>query len=171
MKHTNVHKLALAGIFCAIAVVGSLFSFPMFGSKCAPIQHMVNILCAVLLGPWYGIAVAFAASLIRNLTGLGSLMAFPGSMFGALLCGLVYAKTKNLIATLVGEVFGTSILGGLCAYPVAICLMGKSAGDIAFYAYIVPFLISTAVGAVIAGVLVYSLQHSGALRSMQSSLS
>ena len=48
---------------------------------------------------------------------------------------------------------------------------GKSAGDIAFYAYIVPFLISTAVGAVIAGVLVYSLQHSGALRSMQSSLS
>ena len=34
-----------------------------------------------------------------------------------------------------------------------------------------PFLISTAVGAVIAGVLVYSLQHSGALRSMQSSLS
>ena len=72
---------------------------------------------------------------------------------------------------MVGEVFGTSILGGLCAYPVAICLMGKSAGDIAFYAYIVPFLISTAVGAVIAGVLVYSLQHSGALRSMQSSLS
>lgn len=115
--------------------------------------------------------VAFVASLLRNILGLGSLMAFPGSMFGALLCGLVYAKTKNLIATLVGEVFGTSILGGLCAYPVAICLMGKSAGDIAFYAYIVPFLISTAVGAVIAGVLVYSLQHSGALRSMQSRLS
>ena len=171
MKHTNVHKLALAGIFCAIAVVGSLFSFPMFGSKCAPIQHMVNILCAVLLGPWYGIAVAFVASLIRNLTGLGSLMAFPGSMFGALLCGLVYAKTKNIFATMVGEVFGTSILGGLCAYPVAIFLMGKSAGDIAFYAYIVPFLISTAVGSIIAGVLVYSLQRSGALRSMQNSLS
>ena len=45
------------------------------------------------------------------------------------------------------------------------------AGDIAFYAYIVPFLISTAVGSIIAGVLVYSLQRSGALRSMQSSLS
>ena len=98
-------------------------------------------------------------------------MAFPGSMFGALLCGLVYHKTKNILAPMVGEVFGTSILGGLCAYPVAICLMGKSAGDIAFYAYIVPFLISTAVGAVIAGVLVYSLQLSGVLRSMQSSLS
>ena len=98
-------------------------------------------------------------------------MAFPGSMFGALLCGLVYHKTKNILATMVGEVFGTSVLGGLCAYPVAIFLMGKSAGDIAFYAYIVPFLISTAVGSIIAGVLVYSLQRSGALHSMQKSLS
>ena len=148
MKKFSVKKLALAGMFCALCVVGSVFSFPMFGSKCAPVQHMVNVLCAVLLGPWWGVGVAFVASLLRNILGLGSLMAFPGSMFGALLCGLVYAKTKNLIATLVGEVFGTSILGGLCAYPVAICLMGKSAGDIAFYAYIVPFLISTAVGAV-----------------------
>ena len=51
---------------------------------------MVNILCAVLLGPGYGLGAAFAAALIRNLLGLGSLMAFPGSMFGALICGLVY---------------------------------------------------------------------------------
>ena len=152
MKKVSAKKLALAGMFCALCVVGSVFSFPMFGSKCAPVQHMVNVLCAVLLG-------------------LGSLMAFPGSMFGALLCGLVYHKTKNILATVVGEVFGTSILGGLCAYPVAIFLMGKSAGDIAFYAYIVPFLISTGVGAVIAGILVFSLQRSGVLRSMQSSLS
>ena len=111
------------------------------------------------------------ASLLRNLLGLGSLMAFPGSMFGALLCGLVFHKTKKLLPTLVGEVFGTSILGGLCAYPVAILLMGKSAGDIAFYAYIVPFLVSTAGGAVIAGVLLAALSRAGALRAMQASLS
>ena len=154
MKKLSVKKLALAGMLCALCVVGSVFSFPMFGSKCAPIQHMVNVTCAVLLGPWWGVGVAFVASLLRNLLGLGSLMAFPGSMFGALLCGLVYHKTKNILATMVGEVFGTSILGGLCAWPVAIFLMGKSAGDIAFYAYIVPFLISTGVGAVIAGILV-----------------
>ena len=167
MKNLSVKKLALAGMFCALAVVGSVFSFPIFGSKCAPVQHMVNILCAVLLGPYYGVGVA---SLLRNLLGLGSLMAFPGSMFGALLCGLTYHKAKQLLPTLVAEVFGTSILGGLCAYPVAILLMGKSAGDIAFYAYIIPFLVSTAGGAVIAGVLLFSLQRSGALRSMQASL-
>ena len=171
MKNLSVKKLALAGMLCALAVVGSVFSFPIFGSKCAPVQHMVNILCAVLLGPYWGLGVAFVASLLRNLLGLGSLMAFPGSMFGALLCGVVYHKTQKLLPTLVGEVFGTSILGGLCAYPVAILLMGKSAGDIAFYAYIVPFLVSTAGGAVIAGVLLAALQHSGALHSMQTSLS
>ena len=165
MKNLSVKKLALAGMFCALAVVGSVFSFPIFGSKCAPVQHMVNILCAVFLGPWYGVGVAFVASLLRNLLGLGSLMAFPGSMFGALLCGLTYHKAKQLLPTLVAEVFGTSILGGLCAYPVAILLMGKSAGDIAFYAYIIPFLVSTAGGAVIAGVLLFSLQRSGALHS------
>jgi len=170
MTKTNTKKLAVAGIFCAVAVVGSLFSFPVFGSKCSPVQHMVNILCAVLLGPGYGLAAAFAAALIRNLLGLGSLMAFPGSMFGALVCGVVYSKTKNILGTLIGEVFGTAILGGLCAYPVAIFLMGQSAADIAYYAYIVPFLISTAAGAIISGVLIYSLKKINILHTMQESL-
>ena len=105
----NTKKLALAGVFCALAVVGSLFSFPVFGSKCAPVQHMVNIMCAIFLGPGYGVAVAFVASLIRNLLGLGSLLAFPGSMIGALLCGLMYWKVKKIIPTLSAEVFGTGI--------------------------------------------------------------
>ena len=124
---------------------------------------MVNIVCAVLLGPWYGVAVAFAASLLRNVLGLGSLMAFPGSMFGALLCGLVYDKSKNIIPTLLAEVFGTAVLGGLCAYPIAIFIMGKSSADIAFYAYIIPFLISTAAGAIMSAVLLYALTGMGAL--------
>lgn len=170
MKKTNTRKLAIAGVFCAVAVVGSLFSFPVFGSKCAPVQHMVNVLCAVLLGPIYGLATAFVAALIRNLLGLGTLMAFPGGMFGALVCGLVYSKTKNIFATLIGEICGTAILGGLCAYPVAILFMGQSAADSAFYFYVIPFLISTTFGALIAGILVYSLKKSNILGTMQASL-
>ena len=153
MKQTNTKKLAVAAVFCAVAVAGSLFSFPVFGSKCSPVQHMVNILCAVLLGPGYGLGAAFAAALIRNLLGLGSLMAFPGSMFGAL-----------------GEVFGTSVLGGLTAYPVAVFLMGKSAAGLAFYAYVIPFLVSTAGGAVISGVLIYSLKKANILAGMQEAM-
>ena len=170
MKKSNVRKLAVAGILCAVAVVGSMLQFPVFGSKCAPVQHMVNIFCAVFLGPAWGVGVAFTASLLRNLLTLGSLMAFPGSMIGALLCGLVYWKTKKLIPTLIGEVFGTAVLGGLCAYPVAIFLMGKSAADIAFYAYIVPFLISTAGGAIISGVIIFSLRRAGVLTKIQKLL-
>ena len=170
MKKLNTKKLAISGVFCAVAVAGSLFSFPVFGSRCAPVQHMVNILCAVLLGPGYGLGTAFAAALIRNLLGLGSLLAFPGSMFGALVCGWVYGRTRNIPGTLIGEVLGTAIPGGLCAYPIAIFFMGQSAAGLAFYAYILPFLISTAGGAVISAVLLFSLQKAGVLRSMQDSL-
>ena len=170
MKKNQGRKIAVAGLLCAVAVAGSTLSFLVFGSKCAPVQHMVNILFAVFLGPAYGVAGAFGASLIRNLVGLGSLMAFPGSMLGALLCGLVYRKTGNLMLTLAAEVFGTAVLGGLCAYPVAVLLMGQPAGEVAFYAYIIPFLISTAVGSVLSGVLLFSLERAKALGPMQEKL-
>ena len=169
MKREQTKKLCMAGILCAVAVVGSTLSVPVFGSKCAPVQHMVNVLCAVLLGPvflgpGYGVAMAFCTSLIRNLMGTGSLLAFPGSMFGALLCGVVYWKSKNLLLTLLGEVFGTAILGGLCAYPLAVLVMGVSAGEVAFYAYVLPFFVSTAGGAILAGILIEMLKKAGVLR-------
>ncbi len=170
MKKNQTKKMCVAGILCAVAVVGSMFSVPVFGSKCAPVQHMVNILCAVLLGPWYGVAVAFGASLLRNLMGLGSLLAFPGSMFGALLCGMAYWKFKNIPVTLFAEVFGTGILGGLCAYPIAIALTGVSAGEVAFYAYVIPFLVSTAGGALLSAILIGALRKTGVLESFQASV-
>ncbi len=170
MKRTNIKKLALAAMLTAVAVVGSLLSFPVFGSKCSPVQHIVNILCAVFLGPGYGLISAFLAALIRNIFGLGSLLAFPGSMFGALLCGLVYKYTRNIWCTCTGEVFGTAVLGGLVAYPIAIAFMGQSAGQIAFYAYVIPFLVSTAVGAVISALLIAALQRSGLLKNLQNRL-
>lgn len=169
MKTKSVKKLAIAGVFCALAVVGSMFlTFPVLGSKCAPVQHMVNILCAVFLGPWYGVATAFVASLLRNLLGWGSLMAFPGSMCGALLCGLVFWGTKNLPMTLAAEVLGTGVIGGLAAYPVAKQLMGLTPET--YTVYIVPFLISTVAGSILAGILVFALRRSGALSSMRSAL-
>ena len=57
-------KLAFAGLLTALAVVGSFLSVPVAGSKCAPVQHMVNILAAVTLGPWWGVGIAFGASLL-----------------------------------------------------------------------------------------------------------
>ena len=169
MKSNSTKKLALAGVLCAVAIVGSMFiTFPVLGSKCSPVQHMVNILCAVFLGPAYGVGAAFAASLLRNIIGVGSVVAFQGSMCGALLCGLAYRITKNLPATLAAEVLGTGVLGGLAAYPVAKELMGLTPET--YTVYIIPFLISTAAGSILAGILVYALQKNGALKSMQSAL-
>lgn len=172
-----VKKLALAAMLTAVAVVGSAFiQFPFLGSNCSPTQHMVNVLCAVFLGPGWGVLVAFCASLIRNLLSVGSLMAFPGSMIGALCCGLAYRALKNrnesvaIAVTLVAESLGTGILGGLCAYPVATLFMNVDAASVAVTAYIIPFLISTVVGSIIAGALVYALKAGGALRRMQASL-
>ena len=177
MTHTTLssdssrtRRLALAGVFTALAIVGSFLSFPVAGSKCAPVQHIINILAAVTLGPLYSVGIAFCASLLRNLLGLGSLMAFPGSMCGALLCGLVYDRFRNLIPTLCAEVFGTGIIGGLLAWPVAVLLMGKPAGSIAFYAYVVPFLVSTIGGSLIAGAVLLTLEKNNALQRMQSSI-
>ena len=163
----SARRLAVAGILTAVAVVGSLFSFPVLASRCSPVQHMVNILCAVFLGPWYGVASAFAASLIRNLLGLGTLLAFPGSMVGALVCGLVYDKTRSLAAACGAEAFGTGVLGGLAAWPVAAFLLGKTA---AVYAYIGPFLVSTVGGSIIAGAVLLALKRSGGLRVMQAAM-
>lgn len=91
-------------------------------------------------------------------------------MCGALLCGLVYSKCSKVIPTAIGEILGTGIIGGLLAYPIAIAFMGVSAAKVAFYAYIIPFLISTTVGSVLAVVIVLALQRAGALNKIQSRL-
>ncbi|MCC8140383.1 MAG: energy coupling factor transporter S component ThiW [Lachnospiraceae bacterium] len=166
MKQNDAtRKLAMAGVLTALAVVGSLLSFPVAGSKCAPVQHMVNILAAVLLGPWWGVGIAFCASLLRNLLGLGTLMAFPGSMVGALCCGLMYAATKNLSLTCVSEALGTGVLGGLAAWPVAKLLMGAEPAGL--FVYIVPFLISTVVGSILAFLLITVLEKGGVIRQLK----
>ena len=155
MLDTRTRRLTLAGILVAIAVLGGLFSFPVLGSRCAPVQHLVNILAAVFLGPLWGIGIAFAASFLRNIAGLGSLMAFPGSMIGALSCGLVYHYTKRLGITCIAEALGTGILGALAAYSVAALLMGLNPAS--YTVYIVPFLLSTGAGSILAYVLLHFL--------------
>ena len=161
MSKSNTHaaqKLAVAGVLTAAAVVGSFLSVPVTGSTCAPVQHMVNVFAAVMLGPWWGIGIAFCASLIRNLLGIGSLLAFPGSMVGALCCGLVFHFTRKLSLTCIAEALGTGVLGGLAAYPVAKLVMGLAPAG--FTVYMIPFFISTFTGSVLAFVLLRVFEKS-----------
>ncbi|WP_133965687.1 energy coupling factor transporter S component ThiW [Eubacterium limosum] len=158
MEKNRTQKLTMASILIAAGVVCSPFSIPLGAARCFPVQHMVNILSAVFLGPFYGVSMAFITSLIRVMLGTGSLLAFPGSMCGALLCGLVFRYTEKLTFTYLGELLGTSILGALAAYPIATIVMGKEA---ALFAYVIPFFISCIGGVVLGAVLVAAIQKTG----------
>ena len=143
-----------------------MFSFPIFGSKCAPVQHLVNVLCAVTVGPWWGLGQAFLAALIRNLTGLGSPLAFPGSMCGALLGGLLYRYGKKPAVCLHRRSVWNGhhrrhafLSGGISDH-------GKSSA--ALFTFIVPFLVSTCGGTVLAAVITISMAKMGVLAKLQN---
>ena len=157
----NHRKLCLAADLTAVCVATSTFSIPVGASRCFPIQHLCNILAGVFLGPWYSVAMAFCASLLRNLMGTGTLLAFPGSMAGALLGGILYQYCgRKLVLAYLGELVGTSILGGVLAWPLAVFVLGKEA---AIFAYVFPFFVSCAGGTIIAVFLVGALKKTGAL--------
>lgn len=155
----NAKKLAVSAMLTAVAVALSTLAVPIGASKCFPIQHLCNVMAGVFLGPFYGVAMAFCTSLIRNLMGTGSLLAFPGSMVGAYLGAFLYQHSRKLSLAYAGEVFGTGVLGGLLCYPVAAMLMGK---EVAVFFYVMPFLLSTVCGTAMAAVLVGVLVKSGA---------
>lgn len=144
----NTNKLTLSAMFVSLGVVlGSFVYIPIGVSRCFPIQHTVNILSAILLGPIYSTGIAFSISLLRNILGIGSLLAFPGSMIGAFLAGVIYKRYKNKYLAIMGEILGTGILGGLIAFPMAKYIMGKQVLAL-FFVY--PFILSTIGGSIIA---------------------
>lgn len=166
----NTKKLALAAVFVALGVVCSAFYIPVGVAKCFPAQHFINVVAGVFLGPGYAVAMAFVTSLIRVTTGMGSLLAFPGSMIGALLCGLLYKYTKNTGMAFLGEVIGTGVIGALVAYPVAAMFLSGAA---AFYAFVIPFSVSSFGGAVLSMILIVSMKKIGIfnlLRTEESQL-
>lgn len=161
---TNVKKLAQAGIFIAVGVVCSTFSIPAGAAKVFPVQHMINVLAGVTLGPAYSVGMAFVTSLIRVMIGTGSLLAFPGSMCGAFLCGMLYKHTKKPSLAFAGEVVGTGIIGALLAYPVAAFIMSREA---ALFGFVVPFIMSSAAGAGMSYVFVTALRKTGFYKNME----
>jgi energy-coupling factor transport system ATP-binding protein len=120
---------------------------------------MVNVLAAVMLGPAYAVIIAAAAAVIRNILGLGTLLAFPGGMIGALLAGLAYLATRNMVAAGVGEIVGTGLLGALTsAWIVAPVFMHKTMPLITL---IIAFSVSTLGGTLIGLVALNLLRKAG----------
>jgi len=157
----KTRKLTISALLIAFGTATShLISIPVGVSKCFPVQHLVNVMSAVILGPVYAVGNAIAISVLRNLMGVGTVLAFPGSIFGAFLAGIIFIKTKNKLFSVFGEVFGTGILGAIASYPIAKFLIGK---EVAVFFFVVPFLVSTLGGSIIAYIVLKIMEKSNTL--------
>lgn|SRR5690625_1097685 len=140
--------LTTMAVLVAIGTLGSqILWFPAGVAKAYPVQHAVNVIAAVILGPGPAVIIAFIIGLLRNLLGLGTVLAFPGGMVGAFLAGYLYKKLGKKVWAAIGEVIGTGIFGSLLSVPIAKLVLGSSVGVLF---YIPSFLISSFAGATIA---------------------
>jgi len=144
----NTRKLTLTSILIAMNIVLSqIISIPIGPIKAFPMQHFINVLCAVFVGPWYGLAQALISSVLRNIFGTGSFFAFPGSMIGVLIAGIMYNKFRKIGFASLGEWIGTGIIGSICTIPMMFVMnIDLNSFMPIFYA----FLINSFMGSMIA---------------------
>jgi energy coupling factor transporter S component ThiW len=159
MKSTTT--LTRMAVLIALGVVASyLMPIPFYGAKLFPAQHAINVVAAILLGPWLAGVVALAIALIRIMMHTGSPLAIPGSIFGAMLAGLLYRATRANIGAMVGEVIGTGLLGAMAAYPIAVFMMGMTqAAAVGFTFFIIPFGLPSLLGAILAGLALPAIKR------------
>ena len=158
----SVKKTAYLIVFMGLAIALSPFtSIPVGIARINPTQHVINVLLAVLVGTGWNVAAAAGVSVIRNALGVGTLLAFPGSMIGAFFAGIGYRLTKKTWGAVLGEVIGTGLLGPVVgATLIAPGLMGK---DIGIAALMPSFLLSSIAGSVVAYVVIHVLEKSGVI--------
>lgn len=157
---TTTKKMVLTALFACMAYVLNTF---VYFPAMAPFQHFVDVLAAVLVGPWYGCAAAFLCGAMRMMSGR-TIQAIAGAVFGPILGGLIYRKTKNIYLVFVGEVIGTGVIGALVSYPL---MKWFYALDVQQWYYYVPFYTpSAAVGAGMGVAVLLGLKRSGVLSGM-----
>ncbi|MEM0453966.1 MAG: energy coupling factor transporter S component ThiW [Sulfolobales archaeon] len=148
-------KLALALMFSGLTVALSPIFIPVGPTRALPWQHMTNALCGALLGPWWGMGVAFLISLVRNMLGLGTIYAFPGSMPGAFLVGLVaYLLKRSKLPvhySALVEPVGTAVIGFSIAFYFFTPFMGHYerwaiALTTIWFGWLLSSLLGTAIG-------------------------
>ncbi len=151
----SVKKISFAGFLIALAISLSSLYVPTAFAKAFFVQHFINLVAAVTLNPFLAVMVAFSTSLVRNISGTGTILAFPGSMIGAFLSAVLYARYKSVIAAYVGEIIGTGLLGSQVAALLGdLVLNKKGMGSV----LLVPFMVSTLVGATLALTLIYAMK-------------
>ncbi len=134
-----------------------------------PMAHLINIVCAVLLGPWYSLLCALLIGIIRMvLMGIPPI-ALTGAIFGAFLSGVLYRLSRGkLIFAVIGEIIGTGIIGAILSYPVMTYFWGKE--GLTWLFYVPSFIGGTLIGGSIAYLLLKALTRNGKLSEFQEKL-
>ncbi|MFF2177162.1 energy coupling factor transporter S component ThiW [Lysinibacillus sp. NPDC058147] len=164
----SIRKLTIMALLVAIAVAGSTFvSIPTGIARAYPVQHAINVIGAIILGPVPTVMIAFVTAIIRILTGTGSLLAIPGSVIGALCAALAYKYSGKMWLAGVGEMFGTGIIASLIAVPYAHLLMGTSVAALFFMP---AFLTSSTIGAILGIVVASNLRKTAFVTNLSAML-
>jgi energy coupling factor transporter S component ThiW len=140
----NTKKIAFVGLFIALEVLLSGTSIPVGATKVMPLQHTLNAVAGILLGPWYAAVAAFFTAIIRISLGTGTIFAFPGGVFGGLVVGYVYKYFKKDYAAF-AEPVGTALIGGTLSALLFAPAIGAK-GSVFFYIYL--FALSSVPGSI-----------------------
>lgn len=132
MEKNRIHRVTLLALMIAMDVVLS----PLMRIEgMAPMSSVMNIIAGVLLGPLYGTLMALVCGLIR-MTFLGiPPLALTGAVFGAFFAGLFYQWGQKLGWSMLGEIFGTGIIGSLLSYPVMVWFTGSKQNFLLVHLY------------------------------------
>ena len=165
-QRMNTLRMVFLAMMVAIGVVIS----PILRIEgMCPTAHLVNIVCSVLMGPWYSLLCATMIGVIRMMFMGIPPLALTGAVFGAFLSGVFYRLSKGkIICAVIGEIFGTGIIGSMVSYPVMAFLMGRG-GLTAFY-YTTMFLAATTMGGCVSYIFLKALSKAGLLVKFQAAL-
>jgi energy coupling factor transporter S component ThiW len=165
LARARLRRMILLSMLAAIGVVLSpILRVPGM----APMQHFINVISAVLLGPWYALACAGLIAAIRmSLLGI-NILALTGAVFGAPLAGLFYRATGHMAAAAVGEIIGTGIIGAIVSYPAMAFVYGNA--EVALFTYIPSFIAGTVIGSGLGLAFLQALKKQGTLRRLTERL-
>ena len=167
MKNSKaILKLVVLAMLIALGVVIS----PILRVEgMCPMAHLINIVCSVLMGPWYSLLCATLIGIIRMMTMAIPPIALTGAVFGAFLSGVFYRMSRGkIICAVLGEIIGTGIIGAIASYPVMTLLWGKE--GLSWLFYVPSFICGTLIGGSIAYVFLRKLAANGSLAQMQQRL-
>lgn len=159
-------KLVVLAMLIALGVVIS----PILRVEgMCPMAHLINIICSVLMGPWYSLLCAVLIGIIRMATMGIPPIALTGAVFGAFLSGVFYRLSKGkIICAVLGEILGTGVIGAVASYPVMTIFWGKE--GLTWLFYVPSFVCGTLIGGSIAYVFLRKLAANGVLEQMQTRL-